>query len=208
MTSGSISITEEFPDNAEGRYRLWEAINRATHYSESLSEKVTRGIKERAQKGRFLGHAPYGYENYRANLAGLIRVNTKEAEVIKTIFRLFATGEFTIDSLRAHLCEKGIYYKANRPRFSRSMLHVILHNRAYIGEIPYKGQWLKGEHPAIIDRFTWDAVQRQLRPNKYQSHNLRFAGLLINCKHCGHPITGESVRKVKASGEVRRYQYS
>jgi len=41
----------------------------------------------------------------------------------------------------------------------------MLQNRTYLGEIVHKGQSHSGEHPPIIDRPLWDAVQGQLASN-------------------------------------------
>ena len=46
--------------------------------------------------------------------------------------------------------------------FSRGALYLILQNRIYLGEIVHKGQSYQGEHPPIIDRPLWEAVQAQL----------------------------------------------
>jgi site-specific DNA recombinase len=38
----------------------------------------------------------------------------------------------------------------------------LLRNRFYIGEVVFKGETLKGEQPAILDRDLFDAVQAKL----------------------------------------------
>jgi hypothetical protein len=49
-------------------------------------------------------------------------------------------------------------------------------------------------------------VQVLLGGHIYQSHSLTYAGDFIQCGHCGHPITGEKVRKKMKKGE-RFYTY-
>jgi hypothetical protein len=39
------------------------------------------------------------------------------------------------------------------------MVHNVLKDRAYIGEILHKGEWYPGKHEPLIDRATWDRVQ-------------------------------------------------
>jgi site-specific DNA recombinase len=46
--------------------------------------------------------------------------------------------------------------------FTRGPLAHLLRNRFYIGEIVFKGEILKGEQPAILDRSLFDAVQAKL----------------------------------------------
>jgi site-specific DNA recombinase len=45
---------------------------------------------------------------------------------------------------------------------TRGPLAHLLRNRFYIGEVVFKGEILKGEQPAILDRGMFDAVQAKL----------------------------------------------
>src|SRR5246127_1857223 len=44
----------------------------------------------------------------------------------------------------------------------RGPLAHLLRNRFYIGDVPFKGEILKGEQPAIVDRGLFEAVQAKL----------------------------------------------
>jgi site-specific DNA recombinase len=44
--------------------------------------------------------------------------------------------------------------------FTRGPLAHLLRNRFYIGEVVFKGETLKGEQPAILDRDLFDAAWR------------------------------------------------
>ena len=59
----------------------------------------------------------------------------------------------------------------------------------------------------IVDRSTWDRVQALLGGHVYRSHELTFASNLIECGHCGHPITGERKTKQTKSGETEYVYY-
>jgi hypothetical protein len=48
-----------------------------------------------------------------------------------------------------------------------------LNNRLYIGEVPHKDKWHPGEHPPIIARATFDAVQTKLAANSVTRKNRR-----------------------------------
>lgn len=52
----------------------------------------------------------------------------------------------------------------SRP-FTRGHLYCLLSNVLYVGEVSYKGTTYPGRHEAIIDRETFEAVQRQLTAN-------------------------------------------
>lgn len=95
------------------------------------------------------------------------------------------------------LLQEGLRYTDATESFTRSKLYSILRDRSYLGEIPYRDQWLPGAQEALIDRTTFDRVQIILGAKVYQAHELTFGGETIVCGECGHPITGE--RKVKAT---------
>jgi hypothetical protein len=82
----------------------------------------------------------------------------------------------------------------------------MLTDRAYIGEVNFRGQWYPGKQEPIIDRTTWDRVQALLGKHVYRSHQLTYASELIDCGHCGRAITGERKFKQTKSGE-REYVY-
>src|SRR5213076_3495286 len=46
--------------------------------------------------------------------------------------------------------------------FTRGPLAHLLRNRFYIGDVPFKGEILRGEQPAIVDRDLFEAVQAKL----------------------------------------------
>ncbi len=50
--------------------------------------------------------------------------------------------------------------------FTRGRLYHLLSNPVYVGEIRHKAQTYPGQHPAIIDRPTFDAVQERLTANR------------------------------------------
>ena len=54
--------------------------------------------------------------------------------------------------------------------FTRGPLAHLLRNRFYIGEVAFKGETLKGEQPAIVDRGLFDAVQAKL-DEQINNHN-------------------------------------
>jgi hypothetical protein len=54
----------------------------------------------------------------------------------------------------------------------------------------------------MIDRATWNRVQALLGGHVYHATTLTYAGQFMTCGHCGHPITGELVRKKRKDGGV------
>jgi site-specific DNA recombinase len=91
--------------------------------------------------------------------------------------------------------------------FSRGHLYRILSNPLYAGEIDHKGQRYPGQHPAIIDRETWDAVQGQLARNGHErlvkahaKEPTLLSGLL-------YASGGERLVATHAVKQGKRYRY-
>jgi hypothetical protein len=57
----------------------------------------------------------------------------------------------------------------------------LLRNRFYIGNVPFKGEILKGEQPAIVDRDLFEAVQAKLseQVNGHKAARMKSEALLI-----------------------------
>ena len=101
---------------------------------------------------------------------------------------------------------EGIQYLPSTPKIGRSKLYAILTDRSYIGEIKFRGQWYPGTHEPLIDQKLWQRVQSLLGQKVYKQHQMTYASDLIECGHCGSPITGERKFKMTKSGE-RDYVY-
>ena len=65
--------------------------------------------------------------------------------------------------------------------FTRGPLAHLLRNRFYIGDVPFKGEILKGEQPAIVDRDLFEAVQGKLseQVNGHKAARMKSEALLI-----------------------------
>ena len=201
-----ISVSQPTDNNPAGRMMRRTLANMASFYTEQQSVDVREGLARRVQEGWFVGKAPYGYRNVRKDGRGVVEVDPAPAANVKRLFRLYAYENLTLDRLIQRLADEGVVYRASTPRFLRSSLHAMLLDRSYIGEIEFRGQWYPGKHQPLIERSTWDRVQALLGGHVYQSHAMTYSGDVIQCGHCGHPITGERKTKRTKSGE-RVYIY-
>ena len=175
-------------------------------YTEQQSLDVREGLSRRVQSGLFASRPPFGYRNIRINGRGLVEVHPENAPKVRRIFELYAYHNHTLDTLAAALLKEGISYCISKPEVGRSKLYGILSDRSYIGEIKFRGQWHPGTHEPLVDRATWDRVQFLLGQKIYRSHEMTYASELIECGHCGCPVTGEAKTKKTKSGE-REYVY-
>ncbi len=190
-----VCITEPFDETPAGKLNSNMLAAISQFYSDQLAIRTAEGVRRRAHSGLFPGLAPYGYENYREGGRGLVRINADEANNVKRIFELYAFHRHSLDTLSAAMKAEGRSYCVSQPYFARSKLHKILTDRAYLGEIRYREEWLEGKHPALIDHATFDRVQVILGKGVYAKHDSIYGHGLITCGHCGRPVVCEIKNK-------------
>lgn len=201
-----VYVTQPTENTPAGRMMRRTLANMASFYTEQQSLDVKDGLFRRVQAGLFVGKAPYGYRNVRREGRSLVETDPENARKVRRIFDLYAFEGHTLDSLIDELDCTGLPYSAKARRFTRSKLHMLLRDRAYLGEVAYRGQWYPGQQEPLVDRVTFDRVQQLLGGQVYRSHELTYAGGLIACGHCGRLITGEIVQKKGPRG-TKTYRY-
>ena len=157
----------------------------AKHYVENLKEEVKRGMREKAEQGLHPGRAPFGYRNNP--VARVVEVDPKRAPILRRIFELYATGCYSLTTLRkAVFAESGV-------KINRAYLEAMLKSTFYIGRFVWRGIDYKGTHPPLISPELFEQVQRTFvgrNKPKYRKHSFAFAGLL-RCAHDGCTVTTE-----------------
>lgn len=142
-------------------------------------QKVTEKMRFMAQQGRHTGgKPPLGYNV----VDGRYVVCEAEAEIVRSIFKWYASGKTYREIIRA-LNEAGYTTKSGNS-FGTNSLHDLLKNEKYIGVLTYgkvekRPDGSRNSHasassvirvedavPAIIDESTWERVQLKLQENK------------------------------------------
>lgn len=202
----AIYVNQPTDNSPAGKMMRRMLANMASFYTDQQSLDVQAGIKRRVESGLFAGKAPYGYRNVRVEGRSLVQVDERRARVVRRMFELYGYRNFTVDELIDRMEADGEIWTEAKPRFTKSKVHTMLGDRAYIGEVHYKGDWLPGQHEPIIDKALFQRVQRIYRGGQAKSHELAFAANLIECGHCGHAITGERIKRKSRSG-VKHHVY-
>src|SRR5438270_6658792 len=97
----------------------------AKHYVENWKEEVKKGMREKAEQGLYPGRAPFGYRNNP--VARAIEIDPKRAPILRRIFELYATGSYSLTTLRKAIFEEsGI-------KINRAHWEVMLNSTFYIG---------------------------------------------------------------------------
>ena len=163
-----VSVTQAFNTTSSmGRLTLNVLLSFAQFEREVTGERIRDKIAASKRRGLWVGgNVPLGYRVIDKKLA----VVEEEAERVRLIFRRYlelgSLGRLLLD-----LRQQGIM-TALRPvsrggsrggiPFTRGSLAYLLRNRFYVGEIVFRGGTHRAEHPAILDREIFEAVQRKL----------------------------------------------
>lgn len=214
-----ISINENIPPGIDGR--LFEAaldwMN--AKFLQDLSEDVRRGLHHNLSQHRAIGGTPpRGFRRGDPLDLGMRRNGTSHivhrwepdpnmAPLIRQAFEMRAQGESYETITRATY---GLLY-----RIKTSWNHFFA-NRIYIGEMAYGDQVILDYCEPVVDRATWDAVQKvnekslinktleASRHPRIRKSDYILTGLL-RCGRCGSPLTGETIHSRRKNHTNRYY---
>jgi hypothetical protein len=183
------------------------------------------------------GHRIFGYEYVRktpTKPAALV-INQEQAAVVRSIFEMFASGNFGLVTISRCLEERRIATRTGRERWSMDQVKFMLKNESYAGTRYYnritaatgaaredkklirgrwvyrdRAEWIAVAVPAIVPRELFDQVQEKLRRHDERycrpvTHYL-LSGL-VQCGCCGSRCSSSrSWRRVpRPSGKVSVY---
>ena len=203
-----LSVTENIDENPSGEFIENVLVAMAQFYSRNLAEEVLKGMKEKFERGEWPNKAPLGYKNVRDEKGHSEVVEGKNTSyLIKQMFRLYATGQYSLGSLSEEMAKRGLKTKNGKPLSAESVKH-ILQNKFYIGIMEMWGEQVKGKHKPIIDESLFNQVQnilaeRKITQDKWQKRDFLLRGL-VYCQNCKRRLTAE----VHPRGEYYRCQSS
>ena len=201
VLSAKENVNSDAPENI-----ILEAVleGMAEFYSADLSQKITRGMRESALKGKHIaGSVPLGYKKDRE---GRLEIDPVTAPIVQDAFNKYAAGWTTADICR-DFNAKG-YRTRTGGEFNRSSFKNIFRNEKYIGIYQYKDIVMDDVIPPLVSRELFDEVQKRLEKNGESPARGKakvdylLAGKVF-CGHCGSPMNGES--GTSKSGNVYHY---
>jgi site-specific DNA recombinase len=212
LNIGVISVEDKLGDILNPNDFLVEllSVGIGQHSVLTSRQKSIDGVAVKAKQGAFLGgYAPIGYDI----VEGKYVINERDANVVRTIFEMYAAGESYNAILDAIAGQKG---KRGKP-LGKNSIYSILKNERYIGvytwnkrKVKQMRKWAGGElnpnveriedHiPPIIDMQTWERVDKRMKENrdnsKKASHRAKREYLLsglIECELCGATFVGHT----------------
>lgn len=181
-------------------------------------QKSLDGVAVKAKQGIFLGGVPpLGYDI----VDGSYIINEPEAAIVRKIFAWYAAGRsygYMLEQLKDARGKRG------QP-FGKNSFSAILRNERYIGVYTWNKRkyklmrrWaggglnpnvirLEGVIPAIVNRETWEKVQKRMNDRKRNAknkarHRYLLSGL-IECEACGAAYVGHTT--TNSRGYSTRY---
>ncbi|WP_341750216.1 recombinase family protein [Candidatus Tisiphia endosymbiont of Sialis lutaria] len=183
----------------------------AQSYVDSLSDNVKRSLDHKLRKGEWIGPAPIGYLNSRdAHGNSTVILDSSRAFIIKKLFEEYATGAYTLGSIVNMAKELGLRSKKNY-YLNKTVLHRLMQQPFYYGEMLVKGEMWLHNYPPIITRETFMACKEvrlgwNKKPFKYGGKDFLFRGL-ITCATTGKIVTSEIHSKTYSNGKVDQWVY-
>ena len=222
-----VSITQEMGDDPMHVMMRQIMALFDEYQSKENAKHVMRALKENARQGFWNGSLPpIGYRTVAAETRGAkvkkkIEIDPLHADTVRLIYRLAlegdgTTGQMGVKNIVSYLNSRRIFTR-DGGRWGIGQVHRILTRRTYMGEHEFnkrtKTKELKPVSeivtvpvPPIIDRDTFDAVQKLLKarnpkvmPSRVISGPTMLTGL-IHCAKCGGAMT---IR----TGKGGRYRY-
>lgn len=221
-----ISISEPLVDGPFGSLieRIIEWMDE--YYSVRLSGEVTRGMREKAERGGYQARPPLGYKIVSHKEPPVIV--PEEAEIVKLIFEKYVHDGMGLFEI-ARLLNSHNFKTSHGKEFERRSIEYILQNPTYCGmirwnrtinesnEIRPENEWIvtDGEHPAIISKELFGKAQerykREYRPRGARpvSTYKHWLSGVVKCPACGRTMTANTIRNnTRVYSHFRCYGYT
>jgi site-specific DNA recombinase len=212
-----VSVTQQFSTaTSMGRLILNVLLSFAQFEREIIAERTRDKIAATRRKGKWAGgHPLLGYD--LDPQGGRLAVNAAEADRVRAIFALYLEHGSLLPVVQ-ELDRRGWLSKRWQTRkgqtrggqtFTRTSLHRLLRNIAYVGKVRYKDEVHDGEQPALVDPVVFQRVQELLRqhgPRLGAPVGRPFGALLkglLRCRPCGCAMTPTQTTR----HGTKRYRY-
>lgn len=144
--------------------------------NEERKAKFARAKKAMWEQGKFIG-GRCTKTGYKVNSDGYVVIDEEKAQLVRLIFTLYSTGNYSVRTLYEELKERG--YELNYHLINR-----MLSDRIYID----------GPYPQMISRELFDRCE-DVRKNNYlgipKGHKYCFGSGIFKCPKCGNNMIAE-----------------
>ncbi|MGB7548917.1 MAG: recombinase family protein [Terracidiphilus sp.] len=205
-----VSVTEPIDAKPEGKLLETILAGFAQFDNDLRAARTVQGMRRKLQEGLFPWRAPLGYRTVT-----LGDKKTAPDEPNQPAFRLlqgawsnFSTGRYMKVEILHQLTSQGLRTQAGKP-LSKQSLDNIFADPYYAGILrdPWSGAEYPGRHLPMIDRATFEKVQRMLGRSSaavpHKSVRPEFPlRVFVRCANCKGHLTGSFSR-----GRSKLYPY-
>ncbi|MCB1471196.1 MAG: recombinase family protein [Rhizobiaceae bacterium] len=164
----------------------------AADYIRNLREETIKGLNGRLKQGLYPFRAPVGYLDTGKGNAKT--PDPRKAPLIREMFDLYASGQYSLRSLRAEMNARGLRNHAGHP-LSLTGIDTIINNPFYTGLIAIRrtGKTYKGVHQPIVPVALFNRVHevKSGRNGKVATRRNHLYRGLFRCGLCEGPMTPE-----------------
>ena len=193
----------------------------AEEESRKTSKRSKWGQMRSMEQGVVFGGSLLGYDV----VGGKMSINPEGAEIVRLIFHKYLQERKGCSTIAKELREAGILSSKGNCLWSSATVTKILKNEKYCGDLIQKKTYtpdvlthekkynhgdeplveLKDHHEPIIDRETWQAVQRELyRRNTAKGSGNRYPlSGKIRCGECGKSFVSRTKKRKDGSSYKR-----
>ena len=202
------SMTEPFETTTPAGRMMVQMLGVFAEFERaSIIERISAGMERKASRGEWtVGSYPYGY--CRGPDGPGLTPDRAAAQVVPDVFERYVKHHQGSGAIAEWLNQRGLR-TTRGGLWTRASVLKLLGNRVYLGEVPFRGLWHPGQHPAIIDPDLFERAQRlragrATKPARRRTNASPFllSGLRIICDRCGSPLVGTA-----AHNRSRRYDY-
>jgi site-specific DNA recombinase len=164
----------------------------AEDYVRNLRAEVFKGQRGQLERGFYPFSAPIGYLNNGKRQ--LKTIDPVVGPLIRKSFELYASGQFSFETLRVEMAKRGFLQPNGKPR-SKGCFEAFLANPFYAGIIRIKrsGETFQGKHEPLITPALFQQVldvRAGKGSKKVTRHNHLFRGLFA-CGQCQRSMIPE-----------------
>jgi site-specific DNA recombinase len=171
-----------------------------------IIDRVIAGMERKAARGAWTsGSHPFGYTVDPET--GFLVPLPHQSPLVPVIFDLYANKRLGTRNIATWLNDRGHRTRKGYPWGYTAVL-TVLRNRAYLGEIYFRGHYHKAPHAPLVEPELFERVQRLLaeRGEDLAARATNASDYLatgkLRCGHCNKRYVGAAAR-----GNRYRYRY-
>jgi site-specific DNA recombinase len=159
------SATEPFDTSTPAGRMMVQMLGVFAEFErETIIDRVIAGMERKAGRGEWVvGPRPFGYALPPKGTPGPrhLLVDEDRAPLVPVIFDMYARQRLGSQAIANWLNEQGHRTQRGKP-WGHTAVLTMLRNRAYVGEVFFRGTWHPSPHPSLVDPKLFDKAQRLL----------------------------------------------